>query len=315
MKKVIIPFVVLIVVSIMICFIYFNTDGYQHALAERHIKEQIQKLDKIPRMYIPEGVYSFDTYVVRSKYEKDIFGDEVVKSRKEYTGSGELSLWSDKITIIKDSYKEVFHLADPYIATFGTYSFGSEDNAIIYIFPIVEWSAYKDNFCIFLYDSTENEYSRTLNKKNRTPYLPPSISLNIKEENRSGQVKTNSELSIQSMNATRMSYTSSTAGTGTLIYSEHPLPPLPTTYEPIGLNVIQGLSLFKIIPCTDVSRIDMNHLKYPYESNSKPPKYSYAKYEPKVYDLSLAEVWIRERLQDGRIRNPFIIKSKWTEND
>jgi hypothetical protein len=67
MKKIVLIIVFLIMASMSYCLIHFNSKNYITNLAKKEMVKEINRLNSISRLYIHEGVYSFDCYETNYK--------------------------------------------------------------------------------------------------------------------------------------------------------------------------------------------------------------------------------------------------------
>jgi hypothetical protein len=148
MKKFIVVGLILSGITISYCIIHYNSNEYKIRVAEEMRAEQLTERDKIPRLYIYEGVYSFKHEQSITKTAIDKYGEEVEYEENSYSGEGEVSFKADRVIISFQNRKEVFDLGAPII----DYFFLSESMAI-YDFPIKNWKAYDMfNYCYYSYD-------------------------------------------------------------------------------------------------------------------------------------------------------------------
>lgn len=226
-------------------------------------------LNQIPRLYIYEGVYAFDSYLVSFNTVNDKFGEPVTTSKTEYYGAAEVSFKSDKIVILLKNYKEEIFLGEPYIRKWLL----SEDH-IQYLFPIIKWHTFINTSLAFTFDSTENQQCRKENKSNGIDYFPPSLELTIERKTIEGKREIDAKIRIFAINA----YKQIIGGRKIvpLLYSDD-RQYRPPSVKPTSTEVIPGLNSFKIVPYLTGSKIEMNNLKYRYEDNSKSPYYARAR--------------------------------------
>lgn len=148
MKKIIVVSICIILLVISGCFIYFNSDSYKYKLARQYRVENINRMNDIPRLYIYEGVYSFESYATNKKTFKDKFGELVTTENTYHYGTGEVSFKSDKIIIILNDEREEINLTKPIIRL-------HNEKSSNYYFPIVQWQAYNNDRLFFQFDTTE----------------------------------------------------------------------------------------------------------------------------------------------------------------
>ncbi len=99
-------------------------------MAEERRKEEIMRLDKIPRHYLYEGVYNFSGKTTRFKSYIDKFGQTITNSETVNLGEGEVSFKSEKnIKLFRGIREELipvevfqFHLFQHYFHPYSFYS-------------------------------------------------------------------------------------------------------------------------------------------------------------------------------------------------
>ena len=113
MKKYIIILSCIISVTIIGCFIYFNSSHYRNEVASELLNERIYHLNQIKRFYVYEGVYSFIYNKTITHTSRDKFGEQVTTSDDVSLGEGEVSFRSDKVSIIFRGIREEIKLGYP----------------------------------------------------------------------------------------------------------------------------------------------------------------------------------------------------------
>jgi hypothetical protein len=298
MKRFIIILACSIIVIVASCFIYFNSRKYKYKLAREERDENLNKMNNIPRLYIPEGVYLFDSYRTNHLSSRDKFGVKVYNTTTSYNGTGEISFTSNKVTIVLNDKREEISLGEPYITYLG-------NGYIEYNFPIVRWTAYKSDKCFFSYDSIENGAVRRQKEyfKGYKGHLSqPTLTLNIETVINDGIKRNDAFVNIYLGNMEEYIESKNIKNEdvkNTLKYIDIDLrmqdnPPDWTTY-PAG---------FRIVPSYNLNGIPLNNLKYSYNYN---PKYVNAKYDADEYDINVA----LDRVKRSGYKNPFIRNYKW----
>jgi hypothetical protein len=290
MKKIISALIFLVLLAIAGCFIYFNSENYKYELARNERTKSLNGLNNIHRLYIYEGVYSFESYATSTKTFKDKFGEQITTSRKDYFGTGEVSFKSDKIVIVLKKSKEEIIIGEPYIPVWAL----SEDFTAYY-FPIVRWRTYINNTCVFKYDSTGNhKYIEELRSEGDRCMVPTLI-LNIYKSKTDGKGVT-AGIDIAAMNFYK-GFKLDLAGLNAESFNSN---------KPIE-NLFKDPWDFKFIPDKMIGTIEMNNLKYKYDSFYGIPKYVNASYESEEYDIERYLSGLKRR----HIRNPFVLNHRW----
>jgi hypothetical protein len=235
-------------------------------------------MNSTPRLYIPEGVYSFDSYYIISKTSRDKFGEPITNTRKVYYGSGEVSFRSDRLVIILNGKKEVINLAKPYI-----YDWQLSINHITYNFPIINWKAGFENSDVnfFTFDSIENKYSRTHKLTPDEFFKEPAVSLNIESRDINGVKSNYSYIEIYSAAAYKRPLSDKPVEIKSirLIGLGKPREEPIIEEKPSGIEnndfSSDDLKVFKIVPNGEYkNQIRMDNLKYKYDTYSGVPDYA-----------------------------------------
>lgn len=163
MKKI---YIIALFSIIAVMIVYFIIPLYSEETQENKTikfeKERLNQLNQIPRLYIYEGVYSFEQSDTREQ--------------------SEFAFTSKQIVIKQKDFREEIELSNPYLEAFLL-----SETSTAYYFPVVKWRVYRDNVCVFQYDSIENEFSRKENRQSGSSYFPPTMVLDIRNE--SGLIK------------------------------------------------------------------------------------------------------------------------------
>jgi hypothetical protein len=151
MKKIIVYLVVFIILIMVVCYCYFNSQQYLNRTALKNRAERLSYLDNLPRTYINEGVYSFEYTRKTQNTIIDKYGEFVTNPSKDFNGEGEFSYNRNRIVLLANEIREELQLGPALINTKAILN----EKITEYEFPIIKWQAYRDltGICIFSYEN------------------------------------------------------------------------------------------------------------------------------------------------------------------
>lgn len=273
MKKLIwIPFVIISI--LLFCIIYFNSYAYRYECARKLRDARIEALNKVPRRFIKEGVYSFDYTRYTSTNVKDKFGKWVSLTNNYPIQKGEVSFTSKKIVIHLGKKIEELTISDPTITGFSN----SEEQYIEYQFRILSWKAYDDISWFNQYDTTHNYKLRKIMGKE---FFDPIMTLQIKTTLTNNHEESTAELNL----------VESVSGYNISDYDINgkritPRKKVPFKYSELNLPREIDTDDNKFIFSMVRGNIYMDNLEYAYSTNKEPEYVKEADYVEKEYDIN-----------------------------